>query len=215
MRVLGWQCMLALFLASFIGPGQVSPDLANNGLALYLARPFSRFEYVLGKISVLLILLSLMTWVPALLLFGYQGYMEGWEWTTTNMRFASALFFGAWIWILILSLLALAMSAWVKWKPAAGGLIFGLFFVAAGFGAIVNAVQRTNWGHLFNVRFLVGSVWLWMFEGSANTSGGAVFFGVPQGEELPLWWSCAGLVVLCLICLYMLARKIRGLEVIR
>ena len=40
MRVLGWQCMLALFLASFIGPGQVSPDLANNALSLYLARPF-------------------------------------------------------------------------------------------------------------------------------------------------------------------------------
>ena len=56
--------MLALFLAAFVGPGQVSPDLANNALSLYLARPFSRAEYVLGKMSVLVILLSLMTWVP-------------------------------------------------------------------------------------------------------------------------------------------------------
>src|SRR3954462_6101552 len=56
MSLLGWQSMLALFLASFIGPGQVSPDLANNALALYLARPFSRAEYVIGKMSVLLIL---------------------------------------------------------------------------------------------------------------------------------------------------------------
>jgi hypothetical protein len=40
MSLLGWQSMLALFLASFIGPGQVSPDLANNALSLYLARPF-------------------------------------------------------------------------------------------------------------------------------------------------------------------------------
>src|SRR2546423_5487488 len=45
MTVLGWQSMMALFLASFIGPGQISPDLANNALALYLARPFSRAEY--------------------------------------------------------------------------------------------------------------------------------------------------------------------------
>src|SRR3979490_1016913 len=30
MNLLGWQSMLALFMASFIGPGQVSPDLANN-----------------------------------------------------------------------------------------------------------------------------------------------------------------------------------------
>ena len=67
MSLLGWQSMLALFLASFIGPGQVSPDLANNALSLYLARPFSRVEYVLGKMSVLVILMSLMTWVPGLL----------------------------------------------------------------------------------------------------------------------------------------------------
>src|SRR5689334_11275295 len=32
MSLLGWQSMLALFLASFIGPGQVSPDLANDAL---------------------------------------------------------------------------------------------------------------------------------------------------------------------------------------
>ena len=30
MSLLGWQSMLALFLAAFVGPGQVSPDLANN-----------------------------------------------------------------------------------------------------------------------------------------------------------------------------------------
>ena len=72
--------MLALFLAAFIGPGQVSPDLANNALSLYLARPFSRVEYVLGKMSVLLMLMSLMTWVPGLLLFALEGYLEGWQW---------------------------------------------------------------------------------------------------------------------------------------
>ncbi len=215
MSLLGWQSMLALFLASFIGPGQVSPDLANNALALYLARPFSRTEYVLGKMSVLLILLSLMTWVPGLLLFLLQGYLEGWQWMSDNIRFATGTFFGAWIWILILSLLALALSAWVKWKPAAGALMFGVFFVAAGFGATINGVQRTNWGYVFNISYLIGSVWVNLFEGANKTTNGAVFFRAPQGEELPLWCSWAALSVLCLICLYMLARKIRGMEVVR
>ena len=215
MTMLGWQSMMALFLASFIGPGQVSPDLANNALSLYLARPFSRTEYVAGKMSVLLVLMSLMTWVPGLLLFGLQGYLEGGDWMKTNIRFASGLFFGAWIWILILSLLALALSAWVKWKPAAGGLMFGVFFVAGGFGATINGVQRTNWGHLFNISYLIGSVWVQLFEGDDKTTNGAVFFRAPRGEELPMWCSWAALAVLCLICLYMLARKIRGTEVVR
>ena len=215
MTVLGWQSIMALFLASFIGPGQVSPDLANNALSLYLARPFSRIEYVAGKMFVLLVLMSVMTWVPGLLLFGLQGYLEGGDWMKNNIRFASGLFFGAWIWILILALLALALSAWVKWKPAAGGLMFGVFFVAGGFGATVNGVQRTNWGHLFNISYLIGSVWVQLFEGDDKTTNGAVFFRAPRGQELPMWCSWAALAVLCMICLYMLARKIRGTEVVR
>jgi ABC-2 type transport system permease protein len=215
MTLLGWQSIMALFLASFVGPGQVSPDLANNALSLYLARPFSRTEYVIGKMFILVVLLSVMTWVPGLLLFGLQGYLEGGDWMRTNVRFATGTFFGAWIWILILSLLALALSAWVKWKPAAGGLMFGVFFVAGGFGATINGVQRTNWGHLFNISYLIGSVWVQLFEGENKTTNGAVFFRAPQGQELPLWCSWAALTVLCLICLYMLARKIRGTEVVR
>ena len=215
MSLLGWQSMLALFLASFIGPGLVSPDLANNALSLYLARPFSRVEYVLGKMSVLIVLMSLMTWVPGLLCFGLQGYLEGWQWMVDNARLASGVFFGAWVWILLLALLALALSAWVKWKPAAGGLMFGVFFVAGAFGAVVNGVQRTRWGNLFNIGHLVGVVWVQLFEGSHRTTNGAVFFRVVQGEELPLWTCWMSLGMVCLLCLYMLARKIRGAEVVR
>jgi ABC-2 type transport system permease protein len=215
MGLLGWQSMLALFLSAFVGPGQVSPDLANNALSLYLARPFSRAEYVLGKMLVLVILLSLMTWVPGLLLFGLEGYLEGWDWVTANSRIASGLFFGSWIWILVLCLLALALSAWVKWKPAAGGLMFGVFFVASAFGAMVNGIQRTNWGHLFNISYLIGSIWVKLFEGDNPTTSGAVFFRAPQGETLPIWCSWAALAALALVCLYMLRRKIRGAEVVR
>lgn len=215
MSLLGWQSMLALFLTSFIGPGQISPDLANNALSLYLARPFSRAEYVIGKMSILLVLLSLMTWIPGLLLFGLQGYLEGGSWMADNWRLASGMFFGAWIWILVLSLLALALSAWVKWKPAAGALMFGVFFVAGGFAAAINEVQRTSWGHLFNISYLIGSVWVNLFEGGTPTTNGALFFRVPRGTHLPLWCSWAGLLALCWICLYMLRRKIRGIEVVR
>ena len=129
---------------------------------------------------------------------------------TDNWRFASGLFFGSWIWILILSLLALALSAWVKWKPAAGALMFGVFFVAGGFGATINGVQRTNWGHMFNISYLIGSVWVDLFEGAKKTTNGALFFRAPRGEELPIWCSLGGLFALCGICLYMLAKKIRG-----
>jgi ABC-2 type transport system permease protein len=215
MSFLGWQGMLALFLAAFIGPGQVSPDLANGALSLYFARPFSRAEYVLGKSSVLLVLMSLMTWVPGLLLFGLEGYLEGPGWMAQHARIAAGLFLGAWVWIAVLALLALALSAWVKWKPAAGALMFGLFFVASGFGGAINAVEGTRWGNLLNISTLIGTVWVQLFEGDQRISEGGVFFRSIRGQEIPLWACWAALLALCAVCLLMLGRKIRGAEVVR
>src|SRR5712672_4186951 len=106
---------------------------------------------------------------------------------TTNIRFATGMFFGAWIWILVMALLALALSAWVKWKPAAGALMFGVFFVMAGFGVAINGVQRTRWGHLFNISALIGSVWVQLFGADPAVNNGGAFFRMPSGEELPLW----------------------------
>jgi ABC-2 type transport system permease protein len=212
---LGVQSMLAFFFSAFVGPGLISPDLVNNAMPLYLSRPFSRAEYVLGKASVLLILLSLMTWIPGLLLFALQGYYEGFSWVSANIRIVYGLFFGAWIWISVLTLLALALSAWVKWKPVAGALIFGVFFVAAGFGAAINAMLHTNWGHIINVSHLVGSVWVALFEEPMRRGNGAVFFRVYPGEQIPIWTCWAALIGICFACLELLGRKIRGVEVAR
>ena len=71
------QGIFAFFLTALTGPGLISPDLANGALPLYFCRPFSRAEYVLGKSSVLAILLSQITWVPGLVLFVMQASLAG------------------------------------------------------------------------------------------------------------------------------------------
>ncbi len=212
---LGFQSMMAFFLTAFIGPGLISPDLANNALPLYLSRPFDRRDYVLGKMSVLMILLSAMTWIPGLLLFLLQAYLEGGSWMTENIQIAIAMFCGAWIWILVLSLLILALSAWVKWKPVAGGLLFVVFFVGAGFSQAINEILRTKWGHLINLSHLIGTVWVWSFGEDLRQGGGAVFFRIQYGEALPIWTTWCALVAFCGVCLYLLHRKIRGMEVVQ
>lgn len=212
---LGFQSMLAFFLTAFVGPGLVSPDLANNALPLYLSRPFSRAEYVLGRMTVLLSLLSVFTWVPGLLLFALQSYLEGAGWLFDNVRIAGAVFAGAWIWILILSLLALAFSAWVKWKPFAGALLFITFFVGAGMANAANQILNTRWGHLVNLSHLIGTVWLRLFGEPAALGAGAVFFRVQPGGETPLWAAWGALFGLCAICLRLLSKKVRGMEIVR
>src|SRR5436190_16862347 len=123
------QGSIGFFLAMLVGPQQVSRDLTNNALPLYLCRPFSRSEYVVGKMSIIIILLSTITWIPGLILFLLQGYLEGWSWFIGNTALASAIFLSSLVWIVLLALLTQTISAWVKWSMAARAALIGLFFV--------------------------------------------------------------------------------------
>jgi ABC-2 type transport system permease protein len=199
MHVQGW---LGFLLTAFIGPGLVSADLANNALPLYFSRPFSRAEYVVGKWLVLAILLSFITWIPGLMLFAFQSYLAGPQWFWDNLHVAGALFVGFWVWIALSSLLALAMSAWVKWKLAAGALILAIFFVAAGFGEALNAMMHTRAGRLINVVQVIDTIWSSML-GLTNRSG---------ISPASAWIS---LIAACVLCLHLLSRKIRAYEVER
>ena len=124
---------LAFFVALLVGPPLVSRDLRNNALPLYLCRPFSRTEYVMGKMSVLLILLSWITWVPQLLMFLFQSYLEGFAWFRSNLSMVAAILISGIVWILLLALLSQTVSALLKWRIVASGAMLGLVFIPSVF----------------------------------------------------------------------------------
>ena len=77
------QTQAAFLLNCWVGPVLIAGDLTNGALPLFLSRPFSRADYVLGKFTVLGLLLSGVTWVPGLLLFSLQAGLarNGWIWS--------------------------------------------------------------------------------------------------------------------------------------
>jgi ABC-2 type transport system permease protein len=127
-RYMSVQGALAFLLTAFVGPGLVSPDLANGALPLFFCRPFSRTEYVLGKSSVLAVLLSEVTWIPGVVLFVMQASLAGASWAWSNLWIAGSLILSSILWIAVLSLLAMALSAWVKWRIVAGALLLAVMF---------------------------------------------------------------------------------------
>ena len=196
------QAAFTYLLTAFVGPSLISPDLVNGAMPLYLCRPFSRSEYIAGKMSVLVFLLSLVTWVPGLILFVIQASLAGWEWTKANYWIAGSLLLGLMVWILMLSLLALALSAWIKWKIAAGGLVLGVFFAGAGFGTALNNVMRIKYGSLLNLTEVMFKIWAKLFRWPEDT-----------GISLEASWVTVGLV--CAICLWLLLRRVRAFEVVK
>lgn len=198
------ESFLAFLLALAVGPALISPDLRNNGMALYLARPVGRWDYVGGKLAVLLALLSAVTWVPALLLFAFQSYLAGASWLGDNVRVAAALVVGFGVWILLLSLVGLAISATVKWKPVARLLFLALPFVLEAFAGMVNLTFRTHWGDVLRTSALQSVLW-------RSLLGLDPIFD----SELPVPVVWGTFAVVAGLCLLILRRKVRAYEVER
>ena len=199
---LNTQGVMAFILTALVGPGLISPDLANSALPLYFCRPLSRADYVVGKMLVLVSLLSLITWIPGLLLFLIQSVLAGGSWMWANLWLAASIFLGSAIEILVFSVLALALSAWIRRKLAAGAALLAVFFFGAGFGEAANAVLRTNKGALLNLGRLIGTVEAHLFR---------------QPWRSPISAGSAWMALLAVsgFCLWLLARKVRAYEVVR
>jgi ABC-2 type transport system permease protein len=215
------QAGFAFFVTLLVGPPLVSRDLRNNALPLYLCRPFSRTEYVLGKMSVLMILLSLITWVPQLLLFLFQAYLEGFTWLRENLWMANAIIISGLVWILLLGLLSQAISALVKWRVVASAALLGIFFIPSVFGEVFNQIFLTRWGSIISLNALMRNLYAGLFGTFVREVGTVRIIDFSDNvreivlREPPLWCSWAALFVICAICLALLSRKVKAYEVVR
>jgi ABC-2 type transport system permease protein len=202
MLLFSWQALPAFLVAVIVSPSLIAADLSNNALPLYLSRPLDRHEYVLGKMAVLGILLSPMTWVMGLSIFVLQAYFEGGGWGFENYRIGAAYLVGHLAWIVVISMLTLAISAWVRFKPAARGALFAIIFILAGFAQAVNGVTRTSFGDLLHLIRAINSVVLSLF-------------GAPTPSGLPVSLNWFTLIAVTVLSIWMINRKLRPHEVIR
>jgi ABC-2 type transport system permease protein len=196
------QSSFAFLLILLVAPPLVAKDLANNALPLYLSRPFSRLEYVFGKAMVLVALLSAVTWVPGLIVWGLQAYLEGFAWFTQNAWLGGAILIASWVWIVTMTMLALSLSALLRWSIATRAVLFAILIIPSAFGAIVNAIFRTKWGSIVNINELFRAVWTGLFMSTGR-------------DVLPASVGWVMLALLCAVCALILRRKVRAYEVVR
>lgn len=204
--VLETQCWFALVLAAWIAPRLVSFDLGDNALPILLSHPVSRFGYVLGKFIALTLSLSYVTWMPLLVLFLYQCYASPVPWTMGHLGIAFGMFVGAAVWVIVLSLIGLAVASWVKWRVIATGAMFAVIFVPAGIGGIASAILRTKWGLLLNVPVVMSELWQ-RLVGAPDVFRGKV--------DLPTPAIVCVLLAASLLCVAVLNARIRAREVVR
>jgi ABC-2 type transport system permease protein len=195
------QAGFAVILAALAGPGLLAPDLANNALPLYFSRPLTRWTYALARLTVLMGMLSAVTWVPGLVLFALQVGLAGGWWLWNNWTLGAGMVAGFLLWLLVLSLVAMASSAYVKWKVVAAGVSLAFFFVLTGVAAMIDSVFRVRWGHLVDPAWSVNQVWCALLGVAPNDGPGAMA-------------SAGALAVTILILALVIERKLRPVEVV-
>jgi ABC-2 type transport system permease protein len=196
------QAVFAVFLAALAGPGLIAPDLANNALPLYFSRPLTRWSYALARLTVLVGMLSIVTWIPGLLLFALQVGLAGGGWFRSNWTLGAGMVVGFLLWLLVLALVAMAASAYVKWRVVAAAVSLAFFFILSGVAAMIDAVFRVSWGHIIDPIWSVNQVWcaLLGIDPPAGPGAGA---------------SAMALVVLVLLLAVVIERKLRPVEIVR
>lgn len=196
------QMIMAFVLIMLIGPALISPDLRNNALPLYLSRPINKPSYIFGKLLVLLALGSLITWIPGLLLILLQAYLAEGGWLINNLRLPMAAIASALVWIVCLSMMALAISACVKWKVVARLFFFGLVFLGS---ALAEAIHAIFGGWVGSLVSLSNAVEVLVME----------LYGVHTWHDMPVEAAAMVFLVITLIATVILTRRIRAVEIVR
>jgi len=196
------QGIFVFFITIYVGSGLIAADRRANALQLYLAKPLSRWEYVAGKMAVLVTFLVFVTFVPAITLLLVQiGFAGSLTFVRQNLYLLPAITLFSTAQVLLASSTMLALSSLSKSSRFVGVMYAGLIFFTA---ALFNAV-----------RGITGKTWLaWLSPSDVMQQLGDVIFRLPPRFAMPGW--VAALVVVALIAgsAYVLERRVRAVEVV-
>ena len=186
----------------YVGAGLIANDRRAHALQIYLSKPLSRAEYVAGKLAILLVFLLSVTWVPAMLLLFLQVMFAG---NVTFLRehlfLIPAMTLFAFLYALLASFSMLALSS---------------LSTSARYVAVLYAGALIFTDAVFNIlRAVTGNTGVAWVSFTANLAQvGDVIFRMPPRYEAPWVVSFAIILGLIGVSVWVLERRVRGVEVI-
>lgn len=196
------QDVFVFFVTIWVGAGLVANDRRANALQLYLSKPLSAAEYVAGKLAILFVFLAFVTWAPAMGLLLVQAIFAGsFTFIRNNAYLLPAITLFSLAQVLLASTTMLALSSLSKSSRFVGVMYAGLmFFTAALFQAL---------------RGITGSsAFAWISPDSTLEQLGDVIFRLEPRYELSPVLAAAVVVALIAGSAVVLARRIKGVEIV-
>jgi len=196
------QGIFVFFITVYVGSGLIANDRRANALQIYLSKPLTRTEYVLGKLAVLMTFLLLVTWIPGLLLLLVQVLFAGsFTFLVDNLYLFPAITLVAFIETSVAAVSMLALSSLSNSSRYVGILYTSLIFFSQALFGVLQFVTG-------------GSNVAWVSVQADFSQIARAIFRQPLQYNTP--WPVALLVLALLIGLssFVLEKRVRAVEVV-
>jgi ABC-2 type transport system permease protein len=197
-----YQNIFVFLVTVTLGSVSIAEDRRSNALQIYLSKPLTRLEYIVGKLSVLIAFLLFITWLPAMLLLIVQiAFYGSFSFFLSNLHLIPAITLFALVEVTMVSMCILALSSLSTNSRFVGILYTALIFFSDALYGVMRAVTGST-----SVSWIAFSNNLAQF--------GDFVFRVPLRYDTP--WSVSLVVVLALVGVsaLILERRIRGVEIV-
>jgi ABC-2 type transport system permease protein len=201
-QFLDQQQIFVFFITVYVGAGLIANDRRANALQIYLSKPLTRAEYIFGKLAILMIFLSLVTWLPAIVLLIVQiSFAGNFAFLAKNLFLFPAITVFSFISVTMVAAAMLALSSLSNSSRYVGILYAAVIFFTQAVYGVVYAATRSS-----------AMSWI-SFSANLSQIGDVIFRQTPK-YDTP--WPVSLLMIIGLIALsaLVLDRRVRGVEVV-
>lgn len=201
-QFLDWQNLFVFFVAILVGAGLVADDRRANALQLYLSRPLTRVEYVVGKLTVLAVFLAFVTWLPAMLLVVLQVLFAGsFAFLRANLFIVPAITLFSLVQIAVSACSILALSSLTKNRRFVAAMYAGVIFFTSALNGVLRQITHSR-------------SWAWLSPRDTLDVLADAIFRIATPRAVPVPVAVAVVAVLLIASILILERRVRGVEVV-
>jgi len=197
-----WQSPFLMLVCIWPGALLIARDLRTNAIQLYLSKPLTQVDYILGKFAIIAGIGAILLPAPALLLFLMEvGLSNDTSFLLSNFWVPLAILGYSAVVITGAGLVTLAVSSITRSARYAGLLFFAIVF----FSTFTAGMLRLITGNHF---FVVLSMYSLMDQAGALFFGGPTEYGLHPLPSLIVYGLVLG------FSMWILRRRVKAVEIV-
>ena len=191
-----------VFIITIVLGGLIADDRRANALQLYLSKPLTRVEYIVGKAAPLLILILGVTLVPALCLLLVQIVFSGsFSFLSNNLFVLPAITLASLARALLSTFTILALSSLSKSRRFVAIMYAGLIFFTSSMHQVLRSITGSRGWAAISPGNMVDVFSDWVFR-------------VRAPQPVPVYVAVLVIVGLIAVSLWVLERRVRPVEIV-